>query len=151
MQWTDGKNAGFTTGKPWFSVNPNYSFINAEAEDKDPHSILNFYRRCLALRKHSRTLLFGTYREYFPQSSKIFMYERKYTDKANGLEERILVVCSFDAHDRSYRMPRGYNYKKGRLILDNYISEEEMRAGETAQPCALKPYEVQVWKFRKKL
>ena len=151
VQWTDGKNAGFTTGKPWFYVNPNYSFINAEAEDKDPHSILNFYRRCLALRKHSRTLLFGTYREYFPQSSKIFMYERKYTDKANGLEERILVVCSFDAHDRSYRMPRGYNYKKGRLILDNYISEEEMRAGETAQPCALKPYEVQVWKFRKKL
>ena len=151
VQWTDGKNAGFTTGKPWFYVNPNYSFINAEAEDKDPHSILNFYRRCLALRKHSRTLLFGTYREYFPQSSKIFMYERKYTDKANGLEERILVVCSFDAHDRSYRMPRGYNYKKGRLILDNYISEEEMKAGETAQPCALRPYEVQVWKFRKKL
>jgi len=151
VQWTDGKNAGFTTGKPWFYVNPNYSFINAEAEDKDPHSILNFYRRCLALRKHSRTLLFGTYREYFPQSSKIFMYERKYTDTANGLEERILVVCSFDAHDRFYRMPRGYNYKKGRLILDNYISEEEMRAGETAQPCALKPYEVQVWKFRKKL
>ena len=79
------------------------------------------------------------------------MYERKYTDKANGLEERILVVCSFDAHDRSYRMPRGYNYKKGRLILDNYISEEEMKAGKTAQPCALRPYEVQVWKFRKKL
>ena len=39
--------AGFTTGKPWFYVNPNYTFINAEAEEKDPLSILNFYRRCL--------------------------------------------------------------------------------------------------------
>lgn len=65
MQWTDGPNAGFTTGKPWFYVNPNYSYINAETEDRDPLSILNFYRRCLALRKRSKTLLWGTYREYF--------------------------------------------------------------------------------------
>ena len=151
VQWTDEKNAGFTTGKPWFYVNPNYSFINARTEERDPLSILNFYRRCLALRKHSRTLLLGTYREYFSHSSRIFMYERKYTDKGNGLEERILVVCSFATHDRFYRMPRGFNYKKGKLILDNYISEEGMKAGETAQAGTLRPYEVQVWKFRKKL
>ena len=143
VQWTNGKNAGFTTGKPWFYVNPNYSFINARKEDADPLSILNFYRRCLALRKHSRTLLLGTYREYFPHSSKIFMYERKYTDKGNGLEERILVVCSFSEHDRSYRMPKGFNYKKGKLILDNYISEEDIKGGKTAEAGKLRPYEVQ--------
>ena len=79
------------------------------------------------------------------------MYERKYTDKGNGLEERILVVCSFAAYDRSYRMPRGFNYRKGKLILDNYISEEGIKAGETAQAGTLRPYEVQVWKFRKRL
>ena len=151
MQWTDGPNAGFTTGKPWFYVNPNYSFINAEMEDRDPRSILNFYRRCLALRKHSQTLLKGTYREHFPCSSKVYMYERRYVDKANCLEEGILVICSFTTQEHSYRMPRGYNYKKGKLILDNYISEEEMKAGETAEAGKLRPYEVQVWKFRKKL
>ena len=151
VQWTDGPNAGFTTGKPWFYVNPNYSFVNAEMEDRDPRSILNFYRRCLALRKSSRTLLKGTYREYFPCSSKVYMYERRYADKAKGLEEGILVVCSFTTQEHSYRMPGGYNYKKGKLILDNYISEEEMKAGETAEAGKLRPYEVQVWKFRKKL
>ena len=151
VQWTNGPNAGFTTGKPWFYVNPNYTFINAQTEEQDPLSILNFYKRCLALRKRSRTLLHGTYREYFPLSSKIYMYERKYTDQGRGLEERILVVCSFASHDHSYRMPRGFNYKKGKLILDNYISEEDMKAGKTAEAGTLKPYEVQVWKFRKKL
>ena len=74
-----------------------------------------------------------------------------YTDQGRGLEERILVVCSFAAHDHSYRMPRGFNYKKAKLILDNYISEEDMKAGKTAEAGTLRPYEVQVWKFRKKL
>jgi oligo-1,6-glucosidase len=148
VQWSDARGAGFTSGKPWFYINPNYSFINAEMEDRDPLSILNFYRRCLRLRKHSRTLLFGTYREYFACSSKVYMYERKYAD--SGLEERILVICSFDVNERAYRMPRGYKAAKGKLILDNYLSEEELKAGKTADAGTLRPYEVQVWKFRKR-
>ena len=44
VQWTGGPNAGFTTGRPWFYVNPNYTYINAEAESRDPLSILNFWR-----------------------------------------------------------------------------------------------------------
>ena len=151
LQWTDGPNAGFTTGKPWFYVNPNYSFINAQQEDRDPLSILNFYRRCLSLRKRSKTLLWGTYREYFRRSSRIFMYERKYVDKEKGFEERILVICSFCTKELSYRMPRGYNSAKGRLILDNYIPEEETEEASQELAGKLRPYEAQVWKFRKRL
>ena len=155
MQWTDGPNAGFTTGKPWFYVNPNYSYINAETEDRDPLSILNFYKRCLALRKRSKTLLWGTYREYFRGSSRIYMYERKYEDKDRGCEERILVICSFSTQELRYPAPRGYNMAKGKLILDNYISGEEMETAPTENtgagiPWKLHPYEVQVWKFRKR-
>ena len=43
--------------EPWFYVNQNYPEINAEAEERDPDSILNFYRKCLRLRKSSETLL----------------------------------------------------------------------------------------------
>lgn len=155
VQWTDGPNAGFTTGRPWFYVNPNYSYINAETEDRDPLSILNFYRRCLALRKRSKTLLWGTYREYFRGSSRIYMYERKYEDKDRGCEERILVICSFSTQELRYPAPRGYNMAKGKLILDNYISGEEMEAAPAENtgagiPWKLHPYEVQVWKFRKR-
>lgn len=160
VQWTDGPNAGFTTGKPWFYVNPNYSFINAQAEERDPLSILNFYRRCLALRKKSDTLLWGTYREYFRARKKIFMYERKH--KGN----RILVICSFFTEKTGYCLPRGYSWGGAKLLLDNYISEKDMadraetakeRTGGGSGPRKkegpgtkgqLEPYEVQVWEFR---
>ena len=163
VQWTDGPNAGFTTGKPWFYVNPNYTSVNAEREDRDPLSILNFYRRCLALRKSSETLLWGTYREYFQGSRKVFMYERKYKS------ERILVICSFNKEAMSYRLPKGYDPSKGQLLLDNYIAEKDMDSAAQGSASAkekggaaekrphksltagvmkrLKPYEVQVWKF----
>ena len=170
VQWTGGPNAGFTTGKPWFYVNPNYTYINAEAESKDPLSILNFYRRCLRLRKRSRTLLFGTYREYYPWSKRLFMYERmsEAVPAAGGRPERILVICSFSSEEFSYRFPRSYRDSKGELLLDNYISEEEMESVRSAQGAAgdgsegaaagensgragvpghLLPYEVQVWRF----
>ena len=163
VQWTDGPNAGFTTGKPWFYVNPNYTSVNAEREDRDPLSILNFYRRCLALRKSSETLLWGTYREYFRGSRKLFMYERKYKS------ERILVICSFNKEAMSYRLPKGYDPSKGQLLLDNYIAEKDMDSAAQGSASAkekggaaekrphksltagvmrrLKPYEVQVWKY----
>ena len=160
VQWTGGRAAGFTTGKPWFYVNPNYTFINAEAEEKDPLSILNFYRRCLLLRKSSETLLWGTYREYFPLSRKLFMFERKHKKDAFKTE-RILVICSFHAEAFSYRLPKGYDPQRGRLILDNYISEKDLAAGtyrrkkdaedggrlSAGRMRRLLPYEAQVWRF----
>ena len=42
--------------------------------------------------------------------------------------ERILVICSFSSEEFSYRFPRSYREAKGELLLDNYISEEEMEA-----------------------
>ena len=53
MQWDDGPNAGFTTGRPWFFVNGNYREINVKAEEADPASLLNFYRRLLSFRATS--------------------------------------------------------------------------------------------------
>lgn len=51
VQWDDSKNAGFTTGTPWFPVNENYKQINAKAEMADPDSIYNHYKSSLSLRK----------------------------------------------------------------------------------------------------
>ena len=77
MQWNKGKHAGFSTVVPWFTLNPNYRKINAAEEEKDPDSILHFYRKCIALRKRNEALLFGSYREYMHHSRRIYMYERR--------------------------------------------------------------------------
>ena len=61
MQWDDSKNAGFTTGKPWFYINPNYRKINLAAEEEQPFGILKLYRRCLRYRKNSDVALWGDY------------------------------------------------------------------------------------------
>ena len=45
MQWNDSDNAGFTTGKPWLKVNPNYRSINVAASIKDEDSIFHFYKK----------------------------------------------------------------------------------------------------------
>ncbi len=44
MQWSGGKNAGFTDGTPWLKVNPNFSSINVEEAQTDPDSILTYYK-----------------------------------------------------------------------------------------------------------
>lgn len=50
MQWSAGKNAGFSSAEPWIAVNPNYPEINAEAESRDKNSVLHFYRGLIRLR-----------------------------------------------------------------------------------------------------
>ena len=134
FQWSSEKNAGFTTGEPWFYVNQNYSSVNVEAEEQDPDSILHFYRRCLALRKSSNVLLWGKYREYFHRNPKLYVYERSYEGS------RILVICSFRDRPMRYRLPGGYDPGGAELLLDSY--------SETGQIGILRPYEAQIlfWK-----
>ena len=134
MQWNAGPNAGFTAGKPWFYVNPNYRRINAEAQERDPESILNFYRRCLRLRKESATLLWGSYREYFPRSRHLYVYERRHRG------ERILVLCSFSGREQGWRLPKGYAREGAELLLSNYTA-----AGDFGR---LRPWETRVYRWK---
>jgi oligo-1,6-glucosidase len=45
FQWDSTANAGFTTGTPWIKVNPDYAAVNAAAQENDPQSILNYFRK----------------------------------------------------------------------------------------------------------
>ena len=145
MQWTAGKNAGFTTGNPWFYVNPNYEKINVEAQEKDPYSILNFYRKCLKLRKSSNVLLWGSYREYFPDNKEIYMYERRLCDVS------YLIICSFSEKPIRIRLPREFAGRKRRLVLCNYpkASQGERRVDGLPEEEQgwFRPYETRVYRI----
>lgn len=154
MQWSGEENAGFSEGKPWFFVNPNYPKINVAAEEEDKNSILHFYRRCLALRKHSKTLTYGTYREYFPRNKHLYIYERVLG------EVHYLIICSFSHLPLRCPIPKSYVGKKGQLVLCNYPEEEREGAEKLKQKARqlaeqivtergmLRPYEARVYRFR---
>ncbi|MBQ3242792.1 MAG: alpha-glucosidase, partial [Oscillospiraceae bacterium] len=76
VQWDGSENAGFTTGTPWFYVNENYPQINVAQQEEDPDSILQFYRKAIALRKSLSVVRDGVYKEHFPLSRKLYVYSR---------------------------------------------------------------------------
>lgn len=76
MQWEPGKNAGFSTSKPWLPVYPDHDVYNRTSEKKDPGSVLNHYIRLAALRRTCRELTDGDYAELMPENEQIFSYRR---------------------------------------------------------------------------
>ncbi len=90
VQWSGEKNAGFTTAdEPWMQVNPNYPEINVAAQEVDPGSLLNFYRKVIKLRKKLSCVRYGKYKEYNHLSKNTYMYSMEDDN------QKILVVCSF--------------------------------------------------------
>lgn len=132
MQWDATDHAGFTTGTPWFYVNPNYKKINVAAEEIQPDSVLNFYRKCLTYRKQSQVALWGDYREYFKYSNHFYMYERRWKD------ERLLILCSFSENSVFFRLPKDCRGAKWKLQLCNYKDSKP-------SDMVLKPYEARVY------
>lgn len=88
MQWTGEPGAGFTTGEPWIGINGNYRKINYAAQEKDPDSILHYYRRLAALRTASDTLKYGTFAPLCSRGGAI-AYERRLRN------ERYIVLLNF--------------------------------------------------------
>ncbi|HEV2412977.1 MAG TPA: alpha-amylase family glycosyl hydrolase [Candidatus Saccharimonadales bacterium] len=90
MPWTDGENAGFTTGKPWLPVASGYKTYNVEAQDKDPSSILNLHKRLIRFRKGSTALLTGSYHglDLHPD---VFSYTRRSDN------EKLTILLNFSA------------------------------------------------------
>ena len=135
VQWTSGRHAGFTSAaEPWFYINNNYKEINVEADEKNPNSVLNFYRKAIALRKSMPVVKDGKYVEYGKNSKKFYTYSRE------NEKEKLLVVCSFSDKVESIEYPKGFDVTRAELILSNY--------GNNA-PKTFKPYEVRVYHWKK--
>ena len=136
FQWSAEENAGFSTGTPWFFVNDNYKQINAAAQEDDPDSLLNFYRRVLKFKKENPVAVWGDYKEYFPKDKNFYVYERSYKGK------RLLVICSFSKKLLRFEAPDGFDLEKGELVLSNYAQHFIIMNGFTAHP-----YEMRVYSF----
>ena len=101
MQWTDGKNAGFTGGTPWLRVNPNCSRINVKDQEKNAGSVLSFYKKLTALRKseeYKETVVYGEFVPYLEQEKNLIGYFRE------G-EKKLLVLANFQKAPREVELP----------------------------------------------
>jgi alpha-glucosidase len=89
MQWNNSFNAGFTTGIPWLPVGENYSTCNVDDELKDKKSLLNFYRKLIALRIKYPVLQEGSYKPVQLNKHSILAFYRQHK------KQEILVVVNF--------------------------------------------------------
>jgi len=134
VQWSADKNAGFTSGTPWFYINENYKEINVADQEADPNSVLNFYRYAIKLRKELSSVKNGNYEEYGKLSSSFYTYSRE-DDK-----EKLLVVCSFTDKTKKWSVPKGFDLDSAELLLSNY---------DKLDGTVLKPYETRVYRWKK--
>jgi alpha-glucosidase len=91
MQWNTAPNAGFSQAKPWLPVPPSYRTHNVETESQNPNSILNLYKKVLALRHANDALLDGSYTALNENDSHVMSYLRSYKGKA------VLVALNMSA------------------------------------------------------
>ena len=123
MQWTAGKNGGFSEGTPWIPVNENYKEINAEAALADQDSVFYYYQKLIQLRKTYPVFSDGSFTLICPKDEKIFAYTRDTKDA------HMLVVCNFTEETQEFEIPK--EYKEADMLIGNY---SEFGAG-------LRPYE----------
>ncbi|EFA6623222.1 alpha,alpha-phosphotrehalase [Escherichia albertii] len=132
MQWNNGDNAGFTTGKPWIGLCDNYQEINVETALADESSVFYTYQKLIALRKQEPILTWGNYQDLLPISPALWCYRREW------LGQSLLVIANLSRDVQSWQPTqiRG-NWQ---LLMHNY---EEA----SPQPCAmtLRPFEAVWW------
>ncbi len=135
MQWDAGPNAGFTAGTPWIMVNPNYTTLNAAAQEKDPNSVLNYFRALIRLRRDSRwkgAVVYNRFQLLDPEDEHIFAYLRP------G-ETKLLVVCNMTPEARVYRLPPEVTAGGAELLLTNGAELP------LSPELALSPWQAAVW------
>jgi glycosidase len=118
MQWDDSEHAGFTSGQPWFYVNPNYTEINVKADMASEKSIYRFYKKLIALRKtpeYESVLVEGNTKPVYTEEAKIFAYERVSKEGA-----KVLVISNYQNGEQQLKLEQSF----ASILLNNYESLE---------------------------
>ena len=85
MQWSPDRNGGFSRAEPSRLVLPpimdalyGFETVNVEAQSSDRHSLLNWTRRAIAVRRQYQVFGRGSFRLLYPQNRKVLAYLREY-------------------------------------------------------------------------
>ena len=132
MQWSAEPGLGFSDGSAWLiSPKPDVA-INVEDQEKDPDSILNYYRQLTALYRHplyGNTIRFGDMIPAYRERENIIAFERR------G-DKRLLVISNFQNRQATLELPASIKT----VILNNVVGLFQ----EGDQVLELTPYQTVV-------
>ncbi len=128
FHWDSTANAGFTSGKPWLKMNPNYVTINQTAQENDPNSCLNYFRQIVKLRKENPVLVYGKYTILDRKNPDVYAYTRELDGK------KWLVMLNFKSTIATVKT--GLDLSTAKVLIGNYATPSV--SGQ------LKPYEAVV-------
>ncbi len=131
FQWNDSENGGFTSGKPWLKVNPDYTEINAEAQETDENSVLNYFRRIVKFRKDNPVLIYGKYTLVDEENPNVYAYTRELDDR------KLLILLNFT--EKESAVTTDLDIERAKVLLGNYSAP--------SIDGKLKPYEAVILEF----
>ena len=135
IQWDDSEYGGFSTAKPWLSVNDNYRYINAKQCLTDKNSIFYHYQQLIKIRKSHDVIIYGSYQLLCPEDSNIYAYLRE----LDG--DKILVVCNFYQDEVEFKFDQ--LFESAEILLSNYPD-----SSSDLKSLTLKPYEAIIYKLK---
>jgi oligo-1,6-glucosidase len=131
FQWDSSKNGGFSKVEPWLKVNDNHKTLNAAAQEKDPNSVLNYFRKMVQLRKSNEVLVYGKYTLLDNKNPNVYAYARELNGK------KLLVLLNFSSKNAVAKT--GLNISKAKVLIDNY--------GKVSKNGELRPYEAVIYEL----
>ncbi|SUL07561.1 alpha-glucosidase [Staphylococcus aureus] len=129
MQWDDTLNGGFTNGEPWFPVNPNYKTINVAQQLEDEHSVLQFYKDLIQLRKSNDVYVYGQFDLVDAENSQVFAYTRTLNEK------QVLIVGNLTNHEAELTVP--FDLSHGEVKLFNYDAKVNLKQLRPYEACVI--------------
>jgi glycosidase len=104
MQWNDSKYAGFSNEMAWIKVHHNHMKVNVENLAKNKGSLLNKYKKLIALRNSEKALQYGQYTQ-LSFSNDLMEFTRSFNGE--------LIKCYFNFGEKSKKII----LKKNEVVL----------------------------------
>lgn len=135
MQWTPKEYAGFSTVTPWIKLNPNYKTINVASDLARKDSLIEFYKKCIQLRKKYETLIYGQYIPLCRKNKQVIVYLRQ--------DEKVTLLIAINLSAKKAKVNLSdTDYVRGVLLLGTHLVDG------FSQHFELKPYEGRLYMIK---
>ena len=136
-QWDESENAGFTSGKPWLKLNPEYKEINLKKDRKSKGSIFAYYQKLIRLRRELPAITEGNLEFFLKDHPSVIMYTRR----CEG--DSLLIIANKSSEKVSVEIPDELKSYRIERVLTNYESSTPSLEGRLEWL----PWECEVYKL----